>query len=147
MTTHSKRPNILLIEGDARVADLIIDSLKADNFDVVWQRNGNQIAENIKSSCPVLVLLDAMLPDTDGYAICQQIRGYSQIPIIILSAKNQESDRLLGFELGADDYICKPFSPRELVFRVRAILKRTAGFGSQLSLNPKLDLSFGFWRL
>lgn len=140
MITQTKPTRIMLIEEEPQAAELIMDFLQVETFDSIWHRDGNNVIENIRSASPDLVLLDAMLPGADGFAICKQIRNNSPVPIIILSNSSQESDRLLGFEMGADDYVCKPFSPRELIFRIKAILKRTAMPSSQLAMNPKLEL-------
>jgi two-component system response regulator BaeR len=87
--------------------------------------NGDKVVNHVKSKAPDLVILDIMLPGMDGMTICREIRAFSNLPIIMMTARVEEVDRLVGFELGADDYICKPFSPRELVARVKAVLKRT----------------------
>lgn len=116
---------ILVIEDEPKLARLIIEYLEANNFKAIWLNNGSEAIKTIKQHNIALVILDIMLPDKDGYSICQEIRMHHQIPIIILTALNQENDRISGFEVGADDYICKPFSPKELIYRIKAILKRT----------------------
>lgn len=115
----------MVIENDPQSAELMMDYLRAENFATIWHKHDAKITEAIKSNWPVLILLGVISPDTDGYSICTEIRRCSQIPVIMLSSRNQESDRLLAFEKGADDYLCKPFNPRELIFRIKAILRRT----------------------
>lgn len=116
--------DILVVEDEPKIAELIVDFLQEAGFTVVLASNATQTFLLLKHIKPNLILLDVMLPDESGFAVCEQVRQYSQTPIIILSAKSQEEDRLQGFEMGADDYICKPFSYKELVFRIKAILKR-----------------------
>lgn len=117
--------NVLVIEDEPKLARLIVEYLEANNFKAIWLNNGSEAVNNIIHHNIGLVILDIMLPGKDGYSICQEIRSQHQIPIIILTALTQEDDRINGFEVGADDYICKPFSPKELIYRVKAILKRT----------------------
>lgn len=116
--------NILIIEDEQRIADLLTDYLKASDYQTEHLNTGEGAVEYIKEHHPDLVLLDIMLPGQDGLEICKQVRKSSQVPIIMISARIEELDRILGLELGADDYICKPFSPREVVARVKAVLRR-----------------------
>lgn len=139
MTTLDQPAVILVVEEDPEIAELIMDHLRADNFVAVWQKNRAKVAEAIKNSCPALLLLGVNSVPDDGYAICMKMRRYSQIPVIMLANGNQEADRLRAFEMGADDYICKPFNPRELLLRIKAILRRTNFFGAA-SPNAKLQL-------
>jgi len=118
---------ILIIEDEVDIAKLIEYQLKQSGFRVVTASNGSAGLEQAKNLQPVLVILDLMLPDIDGKDICRALKGNvrtQKIPILMLTAKTEEVDRIIGFELGADDYVTKPFSPRELVLRVKAILKR-----------------------
>lgn len=117
---------IMIIEDEPKIAQLIVDYLHVDNFATVWLQDGTNVRATIELQCPALIVLDVMLPGLDGFALCEEIRKFSQIPIIMLTARSQEHDRLNGFESGADDYICKPFSPKELIFRIKAILKRAS---------------------
>ncbi len=117
--------HVLIVEDELKIARLIQDYLQKDGFQTTIVNRGDQVLASIKKSPPDLVLLDIMLPGLDGMAVCREIRKFSFLPIIMLTAKIEELDRLLGLEMGADDYICKPFSPREVVARVKAVLRRT----------------------
>ena len=125
MNAHPAKLTILIVEDEPKIAHLLIDYLRQANFDTHWIGNGDLAMQAFTSSTPDLVLLDLMLPGLDGMQVCRQIRAVSQVPIIMVTARVEEVDRLLGLELGADDYICKPFSPREVVARIKAILRRT----------------------
>lgn len=116
---------VLIIEDEQKIADLIVDYLNASDIATHWVSDGAKALGVFTQRQPALVLLDVLLPGTDGFKLCKSIRALSQAPIIMVTAKVEENDRLEGFDLGADDYICKPFSPRELVYRVKAILNRT----------------------
>jgi two-component system, OmpR family, response regulator BaeR len=119
------KQKILIVEDDNKLAELLRDYLKASNFNVsILNRGDKVISEMHHPTPPDVILLDLMLPGKDGLTICTEIRSFSSVPILIISAKVDEIDRLLGLELGSDDYICKPFSPREVVARVKAILRR-----------------------
>lgn len=116
---------ILIVEDEEKIATLLRDYLLNASFQVHWINHGQQALEHLRQQQEDLVLLDLMLPGMDGIEICREVRKFSEIPIIMVTAKTEEIDRLLGLEIGADDYICKPFSPREVVARVKAILRRT----------------------
>lgn len=118
---------ILIVEDETRLAALLADYLKAAGYRTHSLATGTGAVDWIRDHEPALVLLDLMLPGTDGLEICRQVRGFSPVPIIMTTARVEEIDRLLGLELGADDYVCKPYSPREVVARVRAVLRRTRG--------------------
>jgi two-component system, OmpR family, response regulator len=115
---------ILLIEDDQAIAEPLIFGLQSENLNVLHASNGAQGLVLARSDKPDLVLLDVMLPDVDGFSICKLIRAESTAPILMLTARGQEMDRVMGLELGADDYIVKPFSFRELVARIRSTLRR-----------------------
>jgi two-component system response regulator BaeR len=117
--------HILVVEDEIKIANILKDYLSKDGFKVTCLTRGDEAIDKIKSIAPTLILLDLMLPGTDGIAVCREIRKFSDVPIIMVTAKVEEVDRLVGLELGADDYICKPFSPREVVARVKAVLRRT----------------------
>jgi two-component system, OmpR family, response regulator BaeR len=117
-------PVILIIEDDYKVAQLLRDFLQADGLEVEIEPNGELAEARVKALVPSVVLLDYMLPGLDGIGVCKAIRAFSNIPIIMLTARVDEVDRLLGLNSGADDYVCKPFSPREVVARVKAQLRR-----------------------
>ena len=119
--------HVLIVEDEQRLADLLRDYLQQSGFEVTCLDNGLPVVSFVQQQKPDLVLLDLMLPGKDGMEICKEIRTFSGLPIIMVTARVEEIDRLLGLELGADDYICKPFSPREVVARVKAVLRRTEG--------------------
>jgi DNA-binding response OmpR family regulator len=116
---------ILVVDDEERMVRFIRLNLEHDGFRVTEAFNGSQAINSVRSSLPDLVLLDVMMPDLDGFEVLRIIRETSHVPVIMLTAKGEEDDRVRGLELGADDYITKPFSPRELVSRVRAVLRRT----------------------
>lgn len=118
---------ILIVDDEERIRKLVSDFLKREGFQPWEAANGREaldIFEN-EGSLIDLIILDVMMPEYDGWAVCREIRKYSKVPIIMLTARGQESDELFGFDLGADEYITKPFSPQVLVARVRALLRRT----------------------
>lgn len=116
---------ILVVDDEQNIVDLIEMCLEAEGFSVEKSLTGQDALEKFKSLNPDLVVLDIMLPDIDGWEICRTIRKESKMPIIMLTAREDETDRVVGLEIGADDYITKPFSPRELVARVKTVLRRT----------------------
>jgi two-component system response regulator BaeR len=116
---------ILIVEDDDKIAQLLSKYLSAEGFQTYVIGNGEQVAFQMRKNPPHLVLLDIMLPGKDGLTIFKEIRSFSDVPILFVTAKVHEIDRLLGLELGADDYICKPFLPREVVARVKAVLRRS----------------------
>lgn len=118
---------ILVVDDEPAIVELIMFNLRKAGFETLSAASGEEALRQVEAVKPDLVLLDVMLPYTDGFTVCQQIRSRSTTPIIILTAKDAEADKVWGLESGADDYITKPFSPRELVARVRAVLRRTAG--------------------
>ncbi len=115
---------ILIIEDEKKIADLLREYLENSGYRTDWIDNGSLAVSGFKKVNPSLVLLDLMLPGMDGIEVCKELRKISNIPIIMVTAKIEEVDRLIGLELGADDYICKPFSPREVVARVKSVLRR-----------------------
>jgi len=123
---------VLVVEDDATVAEVVARYLERDGYQVEVLTDGAMALARALSSPPDLILLDLMLPGMDGMEVCRRIRGTAPTPIIMLTARGQEGDRVLGLELGADDYVAKPFSPRELTARVRAVLRRSvAAAGSK----------------
>jgi two-component system response regulator BaeR len=116
--------HILVVEDEKKIAEILNDYLRNEGYNVSLVSRGDEVIEKVKSIQPALMLLDLMLPGLDGISICREIRKFSNLPIIIVTAKVEEIDRLIGLEMGADDYICKPFSPREVVARVKAVLRR-----------------------
>ncbi|EHD20648.1 MULTISPECIES: two-component system response regulator BaeR [Brenneria] len=123
MTTESAVP-VLIVEDEPKLGQLLVDYLQAADYQTRWISNGDEVLDWVKQNPPALILLDLMLPGTDGLTLCRAIRRFSNVPIIMVTARSEEVDRLLGLEIGADDYICKPFSPREVVVRVRTLLRR-----------------------
>ena len=117
-------PHIAIVEDEARLASLLVDYLQCEDYTTEHWDDGTVALTQLKQQIPDLILLDLMLPGTDGLSICRELRKVSEVPIIMLTARVEEIDRLLGLDLGADDYICKPFSPREVVARVKAVLRR-----------------------
>lgn len=118
------KKTILIVEDESRLATLHQDYLNQAGFETVCLADGLSVVPWLKNNATDMVLLDLMLPGKDGIEICKEIRTFSSVPIIIVTARVEEIDRLLGLELGADDYICKPFSPREVLARVKAVLRR-----------------------
>ncbi|KHD06834.1 transcriptional regulator [Candidatus Thiomargarita nelsonii] len=116
--------HILIVEDEIKIAQLLRDYLEKADYTVSIMEQGDKVIPYVKQTPPALILLDIMLPEMDGMTVCREIRKFSNVPIIMITAKVEEIDRLLGLELGADDYICKPFSPREVVARVKAVLRR-----------------------
>ncbi|NTV94774.1 MAG: response regulator [Thiobacillus sp.] len=115
---------ILIVEDEAKLARLLADYLVAAGYEADCLGDGREVVPWVKAHAPDLVVLDLMLPGRDGLEVCRDIRAFSAVPIIMATARAEEIDRLLGLELGADDYICKPYSPREVVARVKAVLRR-----------------------
>jgi DNA-binding response OmpR family regulator len=122
-----KGRKVLVVDDEERMVRFIRLNLEHDGFEVIEAFRGMQAIDQLRSKLPDLVLLDVMLPDIDGFEVLKIIRETNSVPVIMLTAKGEEEDRVRGLELGADDYITKPFSPRELVSRVRAVLRRTEG--------------------
>lgn len=118
--------NILIVEDESKLANLLADYLRASGFEPACLADGTKVIPWVQERKPDLILLDLMLPGLNGIEVCKGIRSFSRVPIIIVTARIEEVDRILGLELGADDYICKPFSPREVVARVNAVLRRTS---------------------
>lgn len=116
--------HILIVEDEVKLAQLLNDYLTQSGYECSHIEEGTVAVDWIKQNKPDLILLDLMLPGKDGFEICKEVRQFSQVPVIMMTARVEEIDRLLGLELGADDYICKPYSPREVVARVKAVLRR-----------------------
>ena len=146
MQDSYKDRRILVVDDEERMVRFIRLNLEHDGFQVYEAFNGKQAIDKIRSNLPDLVLLDVMMPDIDGFEVLEMIRESSTVPVIMLTAKGEEEDRVHGLELGADDYITKPFSPRELVSRVRAVLRRTEMSGVSthglIEVDERLKLDF-----
>jgi len=118
------QPSVLIVEDEADLSSVVDKYLRAADYQTQVIDNGLEVVDWVKSNHPDVVLLDLMLPGKDGLSLCKEIRGFSEVPIIMMTAKVEEVDRLIGLESGADDYVCKPFSVRELVARVKVIMRR-----------------------
>jgi DNA-binding response OmpR family regulator len=121
----SQMTTVLVVDDEPIVRDVVVRYLQRDGFDTLEDADGDAARRIIESGAPDLVVLDVMLPGTDGLALCRWIRTDSALPVIMVTARGEAADRIVGLELGADDYVTKPFSPRELAIRVRNVLKRT----------------------
>lgn len=116
---------ILIVEDEPKLGQLLVDYLQAAGYTTHWLTNGSDVVPRVHQHPPALILLDLMLPGSDGLTVCRELRRFTDLPIVMVTAKIEEIDRLLGLEIGADDYICKPYSPREVVARVKTILRRS----------------------
>ena len=128
---------VLVVDDEPTIREIVVKYLRRDGFRTLEAADGNHAYELVKAERPDLVVLDLMLPGTDGLELCRWIRERSNLPVIMLTARGEESDRIVGLELGADDYVTKPFSPRELAARVRTVLRR-----AELDVVPDERLSF-----
>jgi DNA-binding response OmpR family regulator len=126
MSASVATARVLVVEDDPTVATVVARYLERDGFDVTWAAAGQQALDHIDEALPDLIVLDLLLPEVDGFEILAHVRAIGPVPVIMLTALGDESDRVLGLDLGADDYLAKPFSPRELVSRVKAVLRRAA---------------------
>jgi two-component system catabolic regulation response regulator CreB len=120
------KPRVLIVEDEPGIADTLQYALRTEGFDPAWVATGEEALAQVKAQPPALVILDVGLPDTSGFEVFKRLREFADVPVIFLTARSDEIDRVVGLELGADDYVAKPFSPRELVARVRSILRRSA---------------------
>ncbi|KAA6101532.1 MULTISPECIES: two-component system response regulator BaeR [Pantoea] len=143
MSTENSDPLILVVEDEPKLAQLMIDYLQASNYRTHHLADGNAVLSYVQQTPPDLMLLDLMLPGRDGLTLCREIRRFSELPIIMVTARTEEIDRLLGLEIGADDYICKPFSPREVVARVKTILRRVKRSPEEAQLASHLLIDEG----
>ncbi|WDE06001.1 response regulator [Thalassomonas viridans] len=121
------KQKILIVEDESKLARLMSDYLEQADFETEWLDNGLEVVDWVRRHPVDFILLDLMLPGKDGIEICKEIRQFSQVPIIMVTARIEEVDRLLGLELGADDYVCKPYSPREVLARIKAVGRRCSG--------------------
>ena len=119
-------PQILIVEDEAAIADTLVYALQAEGFVTHWSSLGGEALTLLENSAFDLAILDVGLPDISGFEVCKRLRRFSEVPVIFLTARSEEIDRVVGLEIGADDYVVKPFSPREVAARVKAILKRVA---------------------
>ena len=127
MSSQPGKQLILIVEDDAKIADMLANYLHMHGFATELCGDGHNAVARVRQQAPALVVLDLMLPGLDGLAVCTAVRRVSTVPIIMVTARVDEIDRLLGLDTGADDYVCKPFSPREVVARIKALLRRSEG--------------------
>ncbi len=120
------KPKVLIVEDEPGIADTLQYALRTDGFDPAWVGTGAEALQQVQAEPPALVILDVGLPDASGFEVFKRLREVADVPVVFLTARSDEIDRVVGLELGADDYVPKPFSPRELVARVRSVLRRTA---------------------
>jgi DNA-binding response OmpR family regulator len=137
-------PTILIVDDEQSIREIVSVYLARAGYEVLTASDGVEALEILAERTPALVVLDLMLPEVDGYEITRHLRAHGDVPIIMLTARRQETDRILGLEMGADDYVVKPFSPRELVSRVKAVLRRVQGSTGE---QKELALSFGALRI
>jgi len=146
MSEDFGRRRILVVDDEERMVRFIRMNLEHDGFQVSEAFNGKQAIQKLRDVTPDLILLDVMMPDLDGFEVLETIREGSNVPVIMLTAKGEEDDRVRGLELGADDYITKPFSPREMVSRVKAVIRRTEGAGGSMhdiiEVDERLKIDF-----
>ena len=131
--------HILVVEDEPTIAEILVDYLRHAGFTPRHLENGAEALEAIRSDPPDLVVLDIMLPGQDGMTVCREVRKFSAVPIIMVTARAEEIDRLMGLDVGADDYVCKPFSPREVVARVTTVLRR-AGRGGDAPIPSLIEI-------
>jgi two-component system response regulator VicR len=128
---------ILVVDDELPIADILKFSLEKENYQVVTAHDGEEAVDKAIAEQPDLILLDVMLPKKDGFAVCREVRSFSNVPIIMLTARDSEIDKVLGLEIGADDYVTKPFSNRELMARVKANLRRQQQPEAKAEQKPK----------
>jgi len=141
------KDKILIVDDEDRIRDMIKEYLEPENFDIDEADDGKSALDLIEDNVYSLIVMDVMMPKMDGWTAVREIRRTSQVPIIMLSARGEEYDKVFGFELGVDDYLVKPFSPRELLYRIKAIIRRTSGMSgvnSEVSLVKIEGLSIDF---
>src|SRR6201997_2294382 len=140
-------PNILVVEDDRETRALIAKYLRTNDCNVTTANDGREMVRAIADHRVDLLILDVMLPGEDGLSLCRKIRSESQLPIIMLTARGEDVDRILGLEMGADDYLPKPFNPRELLARINAVLRRQAAAQAASSIEGASTLAFEGWRI
>jgi two-component system catabolic regulation response regulator CreB len=136
---YSQHPCILLIEDEPAIADTVVYALNTEGFEPIWRMTGQEGLTAFRDYQPALVILDIGLPDANGFELCRELRRLAPVPVIFLTARADEVDRVVGLEIGADDYVVKPFSPRELTARVKAVLRRTAAVESESDGKPAVQ--------
>ncbi len=143
----SERPHLLIVDDDREIRGLLAQYLEKHDFRTTAVADGKEMRRTMERSHVDLVVLDLMLPGEDGLSLCRELRTRSQIPVIMLTARGEDVDRIIGLELGADDYVAKPFNPRELLGRIKAILRRAAHAPRDPSPETVRGFAFNGWRL
>jgi two-component system OmpR family response regulator len=141
------RDRILIVDDDEDIRKLLEEYLRKNGFDAQAVADGPAMREVLAAKPASLVVLDLMLPGEDGLSLCRQLRARSQVPVLMLTAKGDPVDRIIGLEMGADDYLAKPFNPRELLARIRSILRRARALPADTEINVPQSFSFSGWRL
>lgn len=141
------KDRILIVDDDADIRQLLVDYLVRNGLEALPARNGREMWQALERHAVDLVVLDLMLPDTDGLVLCRELRARANIPVLMLTARGEEADRIVGIEMGADDYMVKPFSPRELLARIKGILRRTRALPPNLKPDAQRCLAFAGWKL
>jgi DNA-binding response OmpR family regulator len=135
--------NILVVEDDPRISDVLEYALKAEGYEVQTAQRGREAAEMARNVSPGLIVLDVGLPDIDGFEVCRIVRKFSDVPVIFLTSRSDEIDRVVGLEIGGDDYMVKPFSPRELLARIKAIRRRNQRPEASAVKDSKAQFDYG----
>ena len=138
---------ILIVDDDPEIRGLLVDYLARNGFEAIAARDGREMWQQFDRHAVDLVVLDLMLPDVDGLTLCRDLRAKSNTPILMLTARGEETDRIVGIEMGADDYLVKPFNPRELLARIKSVLRRTRALPPNLRPESARCLSFAGWCL
>jgi two-component system, OmpR family, response regulator len=139
--------HILIVDDDAEIRDLLRDYLQKNGYRVTAVADGRSMRSALDRARPDLIVLDLMLPGEDGLALCREVRSRSEVPIVMLTARGEEVERIVGLEMGADDYVSKPFSPRELLARIKGILRRSRALPENLKPDAARAFRFAGWRL
>lgn len=142
-----KADSILIVDDDQEIRRLLVDYLARNGFDALAARDGREMWQMLERHVVDLIVLDLMLPDTDGLTLCRDLRAKGNLPVLMLTARGEETDRIVGIEMGADDYLVKPFNPRELLARIKSILRRTRSLPPNLRPEPTRCLAFSGWCL
>jgi len=138
---------ILIVDDDPEIRRLLVDYLARNGFEAIAARDGREMGQALTRHAVDLVVLDLMLPDTDGLTLCRDLRAKSNLPVLMLTARGEETDRIVGIEMGADDYLVKPFNPRELLARIKSILRRTRALPPNMRPESARCLAFAGWCL
>tara|TARA_R110001583_G_scaffold12111_2_gene53981 strand:+ start:2872 stop:3597 length:726 start_codon:yes stop_codon:yes gene_type:complete len=138
---------ILVVDDDQVIRELLSEYLTKAGFSVIAAEDGIEMAKQLQSNQPDMIILDIMMPGDDGFVLCQRVRQTSNVPIIMLTANSDEVDRVLGLEIGADDYMAKPFSPRELLARIKALLRRSGFIKQEIKAVKPRFIKFADWKL